>query len=234
MTALKAIIFDVDGTMADTEREGHLPACNDAFAALGFPIRWSWEAFKAMLPIPGNALRMRLALEQLTPTLSPAELEAAVVELAQLKQQLYLDKYLPALSLRPGVYNLIEAAADRQIQLAIVSTSNEAPIHALLRRRLPAFAGGFQPILGKESGQKTAPDSPLYRRCLKTLATDPAETLVIEDSEVGFQAAQTAGLPCAVIYNDYTSGQNFAGAALVARSLEYFTLDQLAALCLGH
>jgi len=58
------------------------------------------------------------------------------------------------------------------------------------------------------------------------------ETLVLEDSEVGLRAALAAGLPCAVIYNDYTDGQNFAGAALVAHSLEYFDLDRLAALCL--
>jgi beta-phosphoglucomutase-like phosphatase (HAD superfamily) len=80
--------------------------------------------------------------------------------------------------------------------------------------------------------KKTAPDSPLYRQCISELGTDPSRTLVIEDSEVGFKAAQRAGLPCAVIYNDYTYGQDFAGAVLVARSLEFFNLDRLTALCL--
>ena len=58
----QAIIFDVDGTIADTERHGHLPACNDAFSELELPINWSWEEFKKMLDIPSNANRARIAL----------------------------------------------------------------------------------------------------------------------------------------------------------------------------
>lgn len=230
MTTLQALIFDVDGTLADTEQHGHLPACNDAFAQLGYSIRWSWDEFKAMLPVQGNALRMRHTLERRMPELSPEALDSAVADLTQLKKRLYIEKYLPRLRLRPGVEQLITSAADQGIRLAVVSSSYEAQIEALLKYRLPDVAGLFKPLLGKESGRKTAPDSPLYRRCLAELGTNPHQTLVIEDSAVGFKAAQRAGLPCAVIYNDYTFGEDFAGAALVARSLEPFTLDQLAAL----
>lgn len=227
---LKALIFDVDGTLADTERDGHLPACNEAFETLGFPVRWTWDAFKAMLPVPGNAQRMRLALEKLTPPLSPVELESAVAHLAELKRRLYVEKYGARLPLRPGVASLIAEAIARDVRLAIVSTTDEAQIDALLRHRLPGASAHFNPILGKGAGVKTAPDSPLYKHCLAALVTAPGETLVIEDSEVGLRAALAAGLPCAVIYNDYTFGQNFSGAALVARSLEPFDLDRLAAL----
>ncbi|MCB9076908.1 MAG: HAD-IA family hydrolase [Anaerolineaceae bacterium] len=232
MTTLQALIFDIDGTLADTEQHGHLPACNDAFAQLGYAIRWSWDEFKAMLPIQGNALRMRHTLARTMPELSPETLDRAVADLTQLKKRLYIDKYLPRLQLRPGVEQLITSAVDRGVRLAVVSSSYEAQIEALLQYRLPNVAGLFEPLLGKESGRKTAPDSPLYRRCLAELGTKSHQTLVIEDSAVGFKAAQRAGLPCAVIYNDYTFGEDFAGAALVARSLEPFTLDQLAALCL--
>ena len=232
MTTLQALIFDVDGTLADTEQHSHLPACNDAFAQLGYSIHWSWDEFKAMLPVQGNALRMRQTLEKRRPAMSPEALDHAVAELAQLKKRLYIEKYLPRLRLRPGVKRLITSAVDRGIRLAIVSSSYEAQIAALLQYRLSDVAGLFKPLLGKESGRKTAPESPVYRRCLAELGTAPAQTLVIEDSAVGFKAAHRAGLPCAVIYNDYTFGEDFAGAALVARSLEPFTLDQLAALCL--
>ncbi len=179
---LKAIIFDVDGTLAYTERDGHLPACNEAFAALGLPVRWTWEEFKALLPIPGNAERMRRALRRLDPPLPPDRLEAAVARLIELKRRLYIEKYAPRLPLRPGVARLVEEAVRRGIRLAIVSTSDEDQIRALLRYRLPAFADAFDPILGKSAGVKTAPGSPLYRRCLAELGTSPDETLAIEDS----------------------------------------------------
>ena len=229
---LRAIVFDVDWTLAETEREGHLPACNEAFATLGFPVRWTWEEWEAMLCIPSSARRMRLALERLSPPLVRPEVEAAVVELAELKRRLYAEKYVSGLPLRPGVRALIREALARGVRLAIVSTSHEHQIRALLRHHLPEAGGLFDPILGQEAGVKTASGSPLYRRCLALLGTPPEETLAIEDSEVGLRAAHAAGLPCAVIYNDYTFGEPFAGAALTAPSLELFDLDRLAALCL--
>jgi len=229
---LRALIFDVDGTLADTEREGHLPACNEAFARLGYPVRWTWEEFKPLLHIPGNAQRMRAALGRLGAAFPPEEIEARVTALVELKRRLYVEEYVPRLPLRPGVCELIEEALSHGVQLAIVSTSDETQIEALLRFRLGGAARRFDPVLGQRAGAKTAPDSPLYRRCLAALGTAPRETLAIEDSQVGLQAARAAGLPCAVFYNDYTFGESFAGAALVARSLEGFRLDQLAALCL--
>ncbi|MFN8497640.1 MAG: HAD-IA family hydrolase [Anaerolineae bacterium] len=229
---LRALIFDVDGTIADTERDGHLAACNDAFAALGYPIHWSWDEFRAMLHIPGNAQRMRLALARLEPPLSDAALDDAVARLVALKQRLYNETYAPQLPLRPGIRALISDAVARGVRLAIVSTSDENQIVALLRHHLAAAADCFNPVLGKGAGVKTAPDSPVYRRCIAELGLPPCECLVIEDSEVGLRAARVAGLPTAVFYNDYTFGQSFAGAALVARSAAFFTLDELAALCL--
>jgi putative hydrolase of the HAD superfamily len=229
---LKAIIFDVDGTLAETERDGHLPACNEASATLGFPVRWTWPEWKALLSVPNSSRRMRLALQELDPPLLPHELDAGVATLARLKRRLYAEKYVSRLRLRPGVRALIGEALTRGVRLAIVSTSHEHQIRALLRHHLPEAAGLFDPILGQEAGVKTAPGSPVYRQCLALLGTLAEETLAIEDSEVGLRAARTAGLPCAVFYNDYTFGQPFAGAALVAPSLELFDLDRLATLCL--
>lgn len=229
---LKALIFDVDGTIANTEHRGHLPACNEAFATMGYPIQWTWEQFKGMQSIAGNALRMRKSLAEWNPALSEAELDTAVDQLVIHKKKFYIEKYLPDLPLRDGVVAIMEEALARGVRLAVVSMSYEAQVNALLSNHLPHIYPHLDPILGKESGPKTAPDSPLYSQCLAELGTSLAETLVIEDSEEGFAAAKRVGIPTAVIYNDYTFGKNFAGAQLVARSLAHFTLQQLEDLCL--
>ncbi len=227
MGKLKAIIFDVDGTLADTERDGHLVACNEAFERMGFNIRWTWEEFKELLKIPGNARRMRLALSTRT-SLSEAEIDRIVPELFALKKELYL-KRVGDLPLRPGVARIIREAIDRGVRLAIVSVTDEDQVRALLKAQLPDALDYFDPILGKQSGEKNVA---LYVECVATLGCGASEVLVIEDSEKGFKAAKEAGLRCAVVYNDYTKGQDFSGAELVVRSLEPLGLDLLEKLCL--
>ena len=146
MGTLKAIIFDVDGTLAETERNGHLVACNEAFAQMGFDIRWSWEEFKELLKIPGNARRMRLALSTRT-SLSETDIDRIVPELFALKKELYL-KRVEALPLLPGVARIIHEAIDRGIRLAIVSVTHEDQILALLRAQIPEARDAFNPIFG--------------------------------------------------------------------------------------
>src|SRR5574337_537783 len=228
MGKLRAIIFDVDGTLADTEKDGHLVACNEAFARMGFDIRWSWEEFRELLKIPGNARRMRLALSTRT-SLSETEIDRIVPELFALKKELYL-KRVGGLSLYPGVARIIREAVDRGVRLAIVSVTHEDQILALLKALIPEALDAFDPIFGQQSGKK---DSALYARCASMLGCDTSEILVIEDSEKGFKAANGAGLACAVVYNEYTRGQDFTDAELVVRSLECLNLDLLERLCLG-
>jgi len=227
MGKLKAIIFDVDGTLADTEKDGHLVACNEAFERMGFDIRWTWEEFKDLLKIPGNARRMRLALSTRT-TLSEAEIDRIVPKLFALKKEIYL-KRVADLPLRPGVARIIREAIERGVRLAIVSVTDEDQVRALLKAQLPESLEYFDPILGKQSGEKNAA---LYVRCVEKLGCDISEILVIEDSEKGLKAAKGTGLRCAVVYNDYTKGQDFAGAELVVGSLEFLNLGLLEKLCL--
>ncbi|MDD4932860.1 MAG: hypothetical protein PHO89_05265, partial [Methylacidiphilaceae bacterium] len=119
-------------------------------------------------------------------------------------------------------------ARERGMRQAIVTTSDEEQIQALLALHLPEEKGWFSPILGKRAGRKTAHDSPLYRRCLAEWRCAGERVLAIEDSEVGLRAAREAGIPCVVTYNDYTAGQDFRGAAWITSSLAGVSLDRLA------
>jgi putative hydrolase of the HAD superfamily len=229
---LKALIFDVDGTIADTEREAHWPACNEAFVQLNYPVQWSWAEYEQLLPLPGTQARVRPTLAKLRPDWVGAVLDEAVEEFTAVKRQIYLEKYATAATLRPGVKELVAAAVARHLKLAIVTLSHEAQVNAMLQIQMPEFAGAFDPILGKEAGPKHAPDSPLYTRCLAELGLPRDAVLVIEDSEGGTAAAVEAGLPVVVAYNDYTENGRFPGARLITPTLASFTLEQLSFLCL--
>ena len=225
MPELRLIIFDRDGTLANTERYGHLPASNEAIRLLGLDFQWSWNEFKTLLPVPGNANRLRLALKNRNYT--GAEIETIVQKFEPLKQQLYIEKYLPGIELRKGIRKLIHEAIEKQLELAIVSTSYESQIRAFLNSKLSDEADYFRVILGKESGRKTENNGFLYRKCLKMMHCDPDAALAIEDSEEGLAAAVAAGISTMVFYNEYSFGSNFRNARLVAPGAEYFDLELL-------
>jgi beta-phosphoglucomutase-like phosphatase (HAD superfamily) len=228
---LKALIFDVDGTLADTERYGHLPASNDAMQQLKLNIKWDWEEFKEMIKtIPGNANRLKHHLEK--QNVQEEEIEKIVAQFAPIKKQIYINNYLPDLKLREGILEIINEAVETKVRLAIVSTSYEAQINKLLNGKLNEFADKFEYVLGKESGRKANNNGFLYQKCLNLLALHPQEVIAIEDSEEGAAESVAAGIPTAVFYNDYTFGGSFQKARLVAPSIKYFTLDKLQRICL--
>ena len=222
----EAIIFDVDGTIANSERWGHLPACNEAFRILSLPLEWDWPTFKQLLEIPGNANRLRYELARMN-EYSETDISAYIGAFVPIKKELYITKYLKKVKLRGGIKDFMEAIISAGTRLAIVSTSYEAQINELLSIKLPELKNYFKPVLGKESGVKTGDQGVLYEKCLAELDLPAEKCLVIEDSGAGFEAAKKANIPTVVFYNDYTENEDFAGALLVESSVTNIDMDKL-------
>jgi beta-phosphoglucomutase-like phosphatase (HAD superfamily) len=122
-------------------------------------------------------------------------------------------------------------AAERGVRLAIVSTSSEPQIHALLRAQLPDVARLFRPVLGQQSGPKVGSEGCLYERCVSELGLPPEAVVAVEDAEDGFRAARRAGIACVVVPSEHTRDGDFRGAALVVSSLEQVGLGDFDMLC---
>ena len=222
---MPALIFDCDGVLADTERDGHLPAFNQTFEEFGVPVHWSDADYAEKVKIGGGKERMRSIL---TPDLArrlglpddPAAWAETVQSWHRRKTAIYTERVaagvLPA---RPGVRRITEEAVAARWTLAVASTSAEASVRAVLQHavgeelagRFAVFAGDIVPA------KKPAPD--IYLHALRELGVNPAEALVIEDSANGLQAALAAGLTTVVTVSSYTVDEDFTGAALVVSSL---------------
>ena len=222
---MPALIFDCDGVLADTERDGHLPAFNQTFDEFGVPVHWSDADYAEKVKIGGGKERMRSIL---TPDVArelglpedPAGWDETILAWHRRKTALYTERVaagvLPA---RPGIRRLTEEAAAAGWTLAVASTSAEASVRAVLTHAVgPELAAGFQVFAGDiVPAKKPAPDIYLY--ALHELGVDTSEALVIEDSENGLRAALAAGLATVVTVSSYTAAEDFDGAALVVSSL---------------
>ena len=223
---MKVLIFDVDGTLADTEKLGHLSACNDAIRQLNLGFQWSWEEYVEMVrTLPGNINRFIKYLQE--KNFPPNEIDELAQKFGPLKVKLYNEKYLPLLELRPGVEKIIQQAIEKDIRLCIVSSSHEDQIKSLVDNLLTPYAKKFERIFGKETGKKVDEDGILYQICLNEMKITPTEALAIEDAHDGASAAMRTGIPTAVFYNDYTKGSDFSGAVLVDESIEKYNLEDL-------
>lgn len=219
------LIFDCDGVLADTERNGHLPAFNQTFREFGVPVTWSDADYAEKVLIGGGKERMASLL---TPEFIEAnglptnteELRELLLSWHKRKTAIYTELVAAgALPGRPGIARLSAAAAAAGWGLAVASTSAEASVRAVLEHAVgPALAASFRVFAGDiVAHKKPAPD--IYLLALAELGASPDETIVIEDSANGLQASVAAGLSTVVTVSAYTTNEDFTGAALVVSSL---------------
>ncbi|MGE5466661.1 MAG: HAD family hydrolase [Ignavibacteria bacterium] len=230
---LKALIFDVDGTLADTERDGHRVAFNAAFREAGLPWNWDVATYGKLLAVSGGKERLAHYARQVAPDLAArADFDAFLRKLHTLKTGHYVRLVASgAVQLRPGVANLIREARAAGVKLAIASTTSPENVSALLRASLAHDAERWFEIIGAGDivpAKKPAPD--IYFWVLERLGLPAADCLVIEDSENGVKAACAAGIPTLVTENDYTRGQDFSGAVAVLPDLGATILGEVEVL----
>jgi HAD superfamily hydrolase (TIGR01509 family) len=214
---LQALLFDVDGTLADTE-EAHRLAFNEAFTAAGLDWEWSPALYTDLLKVTGGKERIRHYVETCHPQM-PAidDLIAFAASLHQDKTARYVKRMESGqIPLRPGVRRILEEAREAGLRLAIATTTSLPNVQALLDNSLFPGAMDWFEVIGAGdmvATKKPAPD--VYDYVMHKLGLTPADCLALEDSRNGVRSAKAANLPVLVTLSDYTRDDDVAGADLV-------------------
>jgi HAD superfamily hydrolase (TIGR01509 family) len=222
---VKALIFDCDGVIADTERFGHLLAFNQTFEEFGLPVRWSEEEYGVKLKIAGGKERMASLLtgefvrQAHLPTNSE-EQRKMLAEWHKRKTAIFKEIVqagrLPG---RPGIARIVDEAIANHWKLAIASTSAEESVRAILEHVVGQDHATHFEILAGDIIPKKKPAPDIYLLALECLRTATEEAIVIEDSRNGLLAAIAAGLRCAVTLSSYTVNEDMQEAILVVSHL---------------
>lgn len=222
MAALEALLFDVDGTLADTERDGHRVAFNKAFAEAGLDWDWTVELYDDLLSVTGGKERIRFYLQKYLPEFSPPDGPVYFsTGLHQRKTHFYLQMLQQGeIPLRNGVKRLLEAARAAGLRLGIATTTTPENVTYLLSSTLGEDSPDwFEVIAAGDIVAKKKPAPDIFQYALDVMGLKAESCLAFEDSRNGILSATAAHLKTLVTVNEYTRHHDFSAAVLVVDQL---------------
>lgn len=216
--ALEALVFDVDGTLSETERDGHRVAFNMAFDEAGLDWHWNDTLYGELLAVTGGKERIRFYLDKYnTEFKRPADLDGFIAGLHASKTSHYVKLLAKGgIPLRTGVKRLLEEARAEGLRLAIATTTTVNNVHALLEHALSAESIDWFEVIGAGDvvpAKKPAPD--IYNYVLEKMNLKPEQCMAFEDSANGIKSAGGASLPIIITVDSYTTQHDFTGAKLI-------------------
>ena len=218
--AIKAIFFDQDGVIIDTERDGHRVAFNDTFKHMGFETEWDVEYYHELLQVGGGKERMKHHLK--TRGFGVEVHEDEVDDLIKKMHRFKTDRFIEliesgSLPLRSGIHRFMKEGEDAGLTLAVTTTSNERAAHAIAYNVLKDIPFNF--VLAGDIVTKKKPDPAIYLLALDKTGLQPEECLVVEDSRNGILAAKAAGMHVVATSNFYTQREDLTPADVIVTSL---------------
>ncbi|XP_020578410.1 haloacid dehalogenase-like hydrolase domain-containing protein At3g48420 isoform X3 [Phalaenopsis equestris] len=212
-----ALLFDCDGVLVDTEKDGHRISFNETFDEMGLRVTWDVKLYGKLLKIGGGKERMTAYFNQTGwPEKAPKTEEERIAFVASLhkrKTELFMalieKKLLP---LRPGVERLIDDALTKGVKVAVCSTSNEKAVSAIVSFLLGPERADKITIFAGDVVPRKKPDPAIYLLAANTFCVEPSRCVVVEDSAIGLAAVKAAGMKCIITKSGYTAEEDFADA----------------------
>jgi len=220
MSKIKAVLFDQDGVIIDTERDGHRVSFNMTFKEFGFSDEWSVDYYHELLQVAGGKERMKhhSLTRGFHPQVPPGEIDELVKNMHKRKTALFVELIESGqLPLRPGIHRFMKEAMEAGLIIGVCTTSNEQAAKAITGKILSDIK--FDIVLAGDVVSKKKPDPEIYNLALSKIGLKPDECVVVEDSKNGVLAAKAANMHVVVTTNYYTEKEDVSGGDIIVTCL---------------